>query len=634
MNSTHIKNSGVIRTFVLHVTMVLLVSIMQMPLRAQQLRATWIARDAMSTKETLAQAIDSLARANFNVVYINAWSRGYPLWQSDYFFSETGLKTDPVYSSRDIIAEAVAECHKHGIHVEAWFEYGFVGGWSGNMTGGSKGPIFKKHPDWVAKTQTGVEIDNSNFYWMIHTHPGVQQFLIGLATELCRKYDIDGIELDRIRYSSLAYGYDSYTDSLYRQEHNGAAPQKNISDPQWIRWRADKLNQFMKAAYDSINAVNPNVNVSNAPSLYGTTYTSYNSYAQDWFSWVNDGYIDNVQVQSYVSLPSSFGNILDYIKSSVKDRSKIFPSIAIAPGGTYLEKDTISRLLSISDNRGFEGNSIWYYTDMRSKGLFSWFRNNIYREKAFPPFSTADWREYYDITSVNSTDAEKYGTWTSSSLQGFSGPTYSAAGGDSASVGYYFDVPADGYYEVYAYIVAVAGRSAKTNYQVTDSNGKTYQIYVDQSNPWNRRWYKLGDFFFAKGRRMPLKVSNSGLKSTESAGADAAMILLNRRLSPAVVSVEGNQQGSVPENMNFDLKNYPNPFNGETNFVFELKETKPYDLEIFNVLGQRVYAVKKKSGILGKNIISFNSHDLPSGIYLCSLVQDSRMETIKIVLTK
>ncbi len=61
------------------------------------------------------------------------------------------LKLIPIIAGRDILAEAVAEGHRLGLHVEAWFEYGFVGGWTGNQPPGVKGPIFQAHPDWVAK---------------------------------------------------------------------------------------------------------------------------------------------------------------------------------------------------------------------------------------------------------------------------------------------------------------------------------------------------------------------------------------------------------------------------------------------------------------------------------------------------
>ena len=273
-------------------------------LEAQQLRGTWLARNSFSTKAALAAAMDSLANNNFNVVYVNAWSRGYPLWISNVFHSHTGIYIDPTYNGRDILAEAIAEGHRNGLQVEAWFEYGFVGGWTGNMPVGQKGPIFNAHPTWVAKQKNGTEIDGSNFYWMIHTLPDAQNFLIALAAEIARNYDVDGIELDRIRYSSLEYGYDSVTVNLYKSEHGGASPPSTTNDAAWIRWRADKLNNFAARIYDSLKTINPYLNVSNAPSHYSSTaYSAYNSFCQDWIWWVDNNKVDNVQPSNVCQLP-------------------------------------------------------------------------------------------------------------------------------------------------------------------------------------------------------------------------------------------------------------------------------------------------------------------------------------------
>ena len=73
---------------------------------AQEHRGTWIARDALATKESLAEAMEALASNNFNVVYVNAWSRGYPLWPSQVFSNHTGIAIDPTFAGRDIMAEA------------------------------------------------------------------------------------------------------------------------------------------------------------------------------------------------------------------------------------------------------------------------------------------------------------------------------------------------------------------------------------------------------------------------------------------------------------------------------------------------------------------------------------------------
>ncbi len=602
-------------------------------INAQELRGTWIARDQLTTKEALAQAIDSIAAANFNVVYVNAWSRGYPLWKSEVFYQHTGMYIDPMFEGRDVLAEAIAEAHKHGLHVEAWFEYGFVGGYEQYYPGNSgKGKIFDSHPDWVAKKIDGTEKDNSNFYWIVQTRKDVQDFLIAMVMEIVRNYDIDGLELDRIRYSSLQYGYDSYTDSLYRSEHNGTPPPQDYSNASWIRWRADKLNEFQARIYDSVKAVRPKFNLSNAPSLYSASqYTSYNNFCQDWVWWVNNNKIDNVQVQSYVESPAAFASILDFMQTLINDKTKTYPSFAVKPGGNPVSLETVYQFIDVTRSKGYKGNSIWYSNDLR--GYFQGIKANRYQQKAHPPFSTPDWREYKQIVKISDlNNAVRYGNWVNSLVPGYDGPTIYTTGGDSASISYYFDVPVDGYYDVYAFIVPGPDQANNVSYLVADSSGNFQNVNVDQTSVLNKRWYKLKTTYFQKGKRLVVIISNSGVTPDKKVRTDAMFIKLNRLLSPDVTTSVEEQ-----ENLNSiepGMINYPNPFNSSTTIEFYLPEFESYNLTLFNLLGQEVYKVNGISQSGGKNRITIDSTTLSSGIYLCSLRSENNFKIIKMAVVK
>jgi len=600
------------------------------------MRGTWIARNSLGTKESIAYTMDSLAANNFNTVYVNVWSRGYPLWQSEVFFNETGISIDPGYAGRDILAETIAEAHKHGLYVEAWFEYGFVGGWSGNQPAGHKGPIFDVHPDWVAKKQNGGEIDNSNFYWMIHTHNDVQNFLIALSMEIARKYDLDGIELDRVRYSSLEYGYDSTTVELYKSEHSGNPPPVNISNAGWIRWRADKLNAFMSRIYDSLKTENPHLNISNAPSLYSSgSYTAYDSYCQDWVGWLNGtGMIDNVQVQSYVSSVASFSSILNYIKTLVNDYTKVYPAFAVVPNNISVSNEDVLGFVTTTREKGFKGNSIWYYSDLIS--YFPYIKQNIYQSKAYPPHSTPDWRNYFQIVKVTDTSKViKTGTWSNSSVIGYSGQSL-LTGSTTSSIDYYFDVPVSGTYELYVFNVVASNRNDSAKYIVTDSIGNTRQVYLNQTSSLFRRWIKLGDFPLNAGNHKVLTLTAENLKSGKALSADAVMIILNRHLSPGVTTDIKTEDIAPPlkKKVSFDLKSYPNPFNSSFKASFNIIENYPYALKVYNILGQVYDEYRNDSPVVGEREIDFSFYNLPTGIYFLELSQSTNREVIKLSFIK
>ena len=603
---------------------------------AQEMRGTWIARNSLSSKEALAYTMDSLAANNFNTVYVNVWSRGYPLWQSNVFASHTGITIDPTFAGRDIIAETIAEAHKHGLHVEAWFEYGFVGGWTGNQPPGRKGPVFDAHPDWVAKKLNGTEIDGSNFYWMIHTHPDVQNFLIDLTMEIVRNYDIDGIELDRIRYSSLEYGYDSLTVSLYKMENNGNPPPSNTADPSWIRWRADKLNHFMARIYDSVKTFNPHINISNAPSLYSSSsYTAYNTFCQDWVGWLNgNGMIDNVQVQSYVGSSSSFSAILTYIKSLVNDHTKVYPAFALTPGGNPVTNSTLSEFVNVTRQQGFKGNSIWYYTDLVS--FFPYIKKYVYPSKTEPPHSPPGWRNFFQVVKINDTlNAVRNGSWSNSTVLGYTGQSLFTSSA-SSTLDYYFDVPLSGTYEIYVYNVVASNRNDSAKYIISDSLGIDNQIFLNQTSSSVRRWVKLGDFPLKIGNRKVITLSADNLKSGKSLSADAVMIILNRRLSPDVsTGIKIDEiTPDIKKKMNFNLKSYPNPFNSSFKVSFMINDIKPYVLTVYNILGQVYKVYRNESPTLGKTEIDFSFTDLPTGVYFLELSQVTNREVLKLSFIK
>ena len=603
---------------------------------AQELRGTWIARNSLGTKESIAYTMDSLAANNFNTVYINVWSRGFPLWQSDVFFSETGVSIDPGYVGRDVLAETIAEAHKHGLFVEAWFEYGFVGGWTGNQPAGHKGPIFDAHPDWVAKKQNGGEIDGSNFYWMIHTHKDVQDFLIAMSMEIVRKYDIDGIELDRIRYSSLEYGYDPYTIELYKAENNGNSPPSNTGDAGWIRWRADKLNEFMARIYDSIKTVNPHVNISNAPSLYSSSsYTAYNSFCQDWVGWLNGtGMIDNVQVQSYVSSVSAFSNILNFIKTLVTDSSKVYPAFAVAPNSVPVSNSDVLAFVTTTREKGFKGNSIWFYTDLIP--FFPFIKQNIYQTKVAPPHSPPDWRSYYQVVKISdSSNVLKNGSWSNSSVIGYSGQSL-YTNNTPSSLDYYFDVPASGTYELYAYNVVASNRNDSAKYIVSDSALNSSSVFINQTSSLLRRWVKLGDIPLKIGRQKVITLSADNLKPGKSLSGDAVMISLNRRLSPDISTDINSEEITPPlkKKVSFDLRSYPNPFNSSFKASFYILDNKPYVLKVYNILGQVFKEYRNEAPEVGIREIDFSFNDIPTGIYFLELSQATNREVIKLSYIK
>lgn len=90
---------------------------------------------------------------------------------------------------------------------------------------------------------------------------------------------------------------------------------------------------------------------------------------------------------------------------------------------------------------------------------------------------------------------------------------------------------------------------------------------------------------------------------------------------------------------NFQLfGNYPNPFNNSTTIMYEIDESGQVQLELFNLLGQKLSTLVSTRQLPGIYQIDWDASDFPSGIYLYRLRLNSdrlhKTQTNKLLLQK
>lgn len=81
-------------------------------------------------------------------------------------------------------------------------------------------------------------------------------------------------------------------------------------------------------------------------------------------------------------------------------------------------------------------------------------------------------------------------------------------------------------------------------------------------------------------------------------------------------------------------ENYPNPFNPTTTFSFSVPQASQVQLEVFNVLGQRIRTLINDVVPSGIHEVRFEAGDLPSGIYLYRLETPNGSFVKRMILAK
>jgi len=88
------------------------------------------------------------------------------------------------------------------------------------------------------------------------------------------------------------------------------------------------------------------------------------------------------------------------------------------------------------------------------------------------------------------------------------------------------------------------------------------------------------------------------------------------------------------ENVKCKINNYPNPFNPETNIVFELSFGSNVLIEIYNIKGQKVTTLVNNRYKSGRHQLTWNAENRSSGIYLMNMKANGVTRHKKLILLK
>ena len=85
---------------------------------------------------------------------------------------------------------------------------------------------------------------------------------------------------------------------------------------------------------------------------------------------------------------------------------------------------------------------------------------------------------------------------------------------------------------------------------------------------------------------------------------------------------------------NYQISNYPNPFNPTTTISFSIPDESKVDLAIFNIKGQKIKTLTQNQYAKGAHLIIWNGDDelgepVSSGVYLYNLKVNGKIEVVK-----
>jgi len=340
----------------------------------RETRAVWVStnfrldwppptHNQAAQKKELKKIFDNIEKKNLNTIYFQVRSNGTVLFRSSMeLFSQyiTGNIGD--FGNYDPLEFAIKEAHKRGLEIHAWLNTNRV--FTGSNISIKNNPlhISQYHPDWVYEKS-----DNS--IWLDPGIPEVREYLTELINEIVQNYNIDGIQLDFIRYPKAPID-DIKTYNIYGE---------GIPKPQW---RRDNITALISSVNKRIKGTNPKVKLGVTPiGIYksitnGRGLEGYSDVFQDTREWLKLGIIDYAVPQIYWDVKSN--PKFDVLSKDWVNNS--FGKNIIIGIGAYKPEvyNELEREINVTRNLNASGVSFFRYQNIAKKTFYS------FEEKALP----------------------------------------------------------------------------------------------------------------------------------------------------------------------------------------------------------------------------------------------------------
>jgi uncharacterized lipoprotein YddW (UPF0748 family) len=273
----------------------------------REIRAVWVASLAPGIRAPgeIPQTVDALRRGNLNTLIAQIRRQGMVYFQSDLEPRATTIEGPDDW---DPLAQILAEAHdttggQQRLDVYAWFNV-YALGTQRHLAGATPTPIAEAHPNWFTRGPNGEVLT-----FLDPGVPGVTEHFAAIVGECLDRYEVDGVNLDFVRYTEDegGAGYNPIAlERFHRLTGRNDIPAN--SDPQWSAFRRDQVTALVRRTMVTILEHRPEAMLTvcavgfGGPPRPGQTFANTSPYTQvhqDWVGWARAGLVDVVTRMGY-----------------------------------------------------------------------------------------------------------------------------------------------------------------------------------------------------------------------------------------------------------------------------------------------------------------------------------------------
>jgi len=325
---------------------------LDMPVRAVWMHPAFFGPDRSNAVEKMRATLDEYAKAGINtLIMLVKNTSGHVYYASELAVPDGAWKWD-------FFGVFLAEAKKRKMVVQPWFcvfpETALLG-------------EVREHPEWLITSPEREMVGAVN-----PALPAARAYEISLMLEVVRKYDVDWIHLDYIRFpcepTEPFFSFDRETLRLFKEDTGidmaavKARDSGNMAWNEWLAWNRDRVTVFCRELRSGLGATGRHIKISAA--VFPDARNAAVLIGQDWPAWADGRLVDMLCPMLYSNDARLFEKLAREAVAFGKGRVQVCPGIGIGtshnqntPEG-MIEQMRISKRLKADGVVYFSSNSL------------------------------------------------------------------------------------------------------------------------------------------------------------------------------------------------------------------------------------------------------------------------------------
>ena len=290
---------------------------LRMPVRGVWMHPGFFGPDKAKATEKMRTTLDEYARAGVDTLIMLVKNTSGHV----YYASEIGVPDGNW--TWDFFKVFLEEAKKRKMTVHPWFcvfpESALLG-------------EVRQHPEWLISSPKKEMVGAVN-----PALPAVRAYEISLMLEVARKYDVDWIHLDYIRYpcepTEPFFSFDPETLRLFRADTGidmGAVKARdtgNMAWNAWLRWNSERVTVFVRELKEALRTTGKRIKISAA--VFPDAVNARVMIGQDWALWAREGLVDMLNPMLYTNDARQFEKLVGEAVAIGRGRALVCPGIGI-----------------------------------------------------------------------------------------------------------------------------------------------------------------------------------------------------------------------------------------------------------------------------------------------------------------